>query len=157
LGVNEIVLGMAHRGRLNTLCCVFKKSYAEMLAEFEGVYGKNSPVETIPGYMGDVKYHNGTYHEINLENGQKFKMSLLTNPSHLEVINSLVVGMTKARQDSKNDNKGVQTLPIMIHGDAAVAGQGINYEVSQFESVKNFEVGGAIHLIFNNQVGFTAS
>jgi 2-oxoglutarate dehydrogenase E1 component len=72
-----------------------------MLAEFEGVYGRNSPVETIPGYMGDVKYHNGTYHEIPLENGKSLKMSLLTNPSHLEVINSVVLGLAKARLDSK--------------------------------------------------------
>lgn len=97
MGINEIVLGMAHRGRLNTLCCVFKKSYAEMLAEFEGVFGRNSPLETIPGYMGDVKYHNGTFHERVLENGKKITMSLLTNPSHLEVINSVVLGVAKSR------------------------------------------------------------
>ncbi len=113
---------MAHRGRLNTLCCVFKKSYAEMLAEFEGVFGWNSPIETIPGYMGDVKYHNGTFHEREFQDGKKLKMSLLTNPSHLEVINSVVLGMAKSRQVEKGETLGTQTLPIMIHGDAAVAG-----------------------------------
>lgn len=97
---------MAHRGRLNTLCCVFKKSYAEMLAEFEGVFGWNSPLETIPGFMGDVKYHNGTFHERIFKDGSKVKMSLLTNPSHLEVINSVVLGVTKSWQVSKNDILG---------------------------------------------------
>jgi 2-oxoglutarate dehydrogenase E1 component len=155
-GVKEIILGMAHRGRLNTLGCVFRKPYSEIFGEFEQASGRQNPKDKIFGYTGDVKYHCGTHHQLEFSDGYNMNITLLSNPSHLEVVNPVVLGNVKARQYLTNRN-GEEVLPILIHGDAAFSGQGINYELQQLEKLKDFEVGGCIHIVFNNQIGFTTN
>jgi len=153
--VNEAIIGMAHRGRLNVISCVIKRPYNQMFAEFEGVNYKAEQNSTYK-YSGDVKYHLGASNILNFD-GKEMKVTLMPNPSHLETVNAVAAGVVKAQQVKKQDVNGSTTIPIIIHGDAAIAGQGINYEMTQMEKLEHYEVGGTIHIVFNNQVGFTTN
>ncbi len=154
-GVKEIIIGMAHRGRLNVLSNVMAKPYRVIFHEFSG--GSANPEDV--GGSGDVKYHLGTstdrqFDDINVH------MSLVPNPSHLEAVNPVVLGKTRAQQAFRDDlgpGKHEQVLPILIHGDAAFAGQGIVWECLGFSDVRGYNTGGCIHFIINNQIGFTTS
>jgi len=151
LGVKEFVIGMPHRGRLNVLANILHKSYKEIFSEFEG---KEYDDETI---MGDVKYHLGfTSHTLS-KNGNKIKLSLSPNPSHLEAVNPVVEGIVRARIDLDYNGDNNQIVPVLIHGDASVAGQGIVYEVLQMSELPGYKTGGTIHLVVNNQIGFTTN
>lgn len=152
LGVEEFVLGMAHRGRLNVLANILGKSYADIFKEFEG---KSAEDEGI--FEGDVKYHLGYTSEIETRNKQKVQLTLLPNPSHLETVNPVVKGLTRAKLDKVHKGDIDKVAPILIHGDASVAGQGIVYEVLQMAGLKAYGVGGCIHIVANNQVGFTTN
>jgi len=149
-GVKECVLGMAHRGRLNVLVNVFQKTYENVFSEFEESNFNSD-------WSGDVKYHLGRSSDITTKNGHDVHLSLVPNPSHLEAVNPVVTGIcySKIKHLYKNDMKTV--LPIMIHGDAAFSGQGVNYELSNMSQLDGYQVGGAIHIVLNNQVGFTAN
>lgn len=150
--VEEINLGMAHRGRLNILTHILEKPYHAIFSEFAGV---SSIPLGIPG-SGDVKYHLGFSRKRLLSNGKTVKLVLMPNPSHLEAVNPVVLGKTRAKQDLKGDVEGKTVLPILIHGDAAVAGQGIVAECLAMANLEGYKVGGTIHIVINNQVGFTA-
>ncbi|WP_428103338.1 2-oxoglutarate dehydrogenase E1 component [Candidatus Rariloculus sp.] len=150
-GVQEIVIGMAHRGRINVLVNVLGKSPRELLTEFEDTYDP----ETLKG-SGDVKYHMGFSADIRTPGGA-VHVVLAFNPSHLEIVNPVVEGSVKARQDRRGDSAGDQVLPVLIHGDAALAGQGVVAETFQLSQTRAFYTGGTIHLVINNQVGFTTS
>lgn len=150
-GVKEIVIGMAHRGRLNVLANIFNKSYSQIFTEFEG----KDYIDTI--FSGDVKYHLGSSNKYNTKKGKTVKISLAPNPSHLETVDAIVEGIARAKTDHDyNENYG-DVLPILIHGDAAIAAQGIVYEVLQMMSLDGYKTGGTIHIIVNNQVGFTTN
>jgi 2-oxoglutarate dehydrogenase E1 component len=149
MGVGEVMIGMAHRGRLNVLANVMQKTYGQIFNEFEG----NLPDQVWGD--GDVKYHMGFASQITAENGQKVHLKLAPNPSHLEAVNPVVEGYIRARADAMYDSDYDRVLPILIHGDAAVAGQGIVYEVTQMSALKGYYTGGTIHFVINNQVGFT--
>jgi 2-oxoglutarate dehydrogenase E1 component len=149
LGVQEVMIGMAHRGRLNVLANIMHKSYDAIFDGFEG----NIP-DQIHG-DGDVKYHLGYSSKHITPSGVEVSMKLAPNPSHLEAVNPLVEGFCRARADAHYEGDYDKILPILIHGDAAVAGQGIVYEVTQMAKLKGYEVGGTIHFVINNQVGFT--
>jgi 2-oxoglutarate dehydrogenase E1 component len=149
LGAKEFVIGMAHRGRLNVLANVMGKTYEHIFNEFEG----NVLPDTTMG-DGDVKYHMGYSSEIPTANGSAF-LRLLPNPSHLEAVNPVVIGYTRAKIDALYGNNFQSMIPILIHGDAAVAGQGIVYETTQMSGLAGYRVGGTIHFVINNQVGFT--
>ncbi|MFT5319570.1 MAG: 2-oxoglutarate dehydrogenase E1 component, partial [Chlamydiales bacterium] len=150
-GVEEFIIGMAHRGRLNVLCNILDKSYQDIFSEFEGSYVEGS----FEG-SGDVKYHKGFSSEMTTSNGKKVHISLSDNPSHLEAVGSVVAGMVRAKQvvtgDDVNKNK---IVPIIIHGDASLAGQGIIYECMQLYKLPGYSTGGTVHLVVNNQIGFT--
>lgn len=150
LGMVEFVIGMAHRGRLNVLCNILNKSYAEVFSEFDDNYVP----QTLEG-SGDVKYHKGFTSEVTLSNGHSVKVDLSPNPSHLEAVDPVVEGMTRAKQQLIQDRKRDKILPILIHGDAAIAGQGVVYETMQMYRLEGYETGGTLHLIINNQIGFT--
>lgn len=150
LGVKGIVIGMAHRGRLNVLANVMEKTYEEIFNEFEG----NAPAETTMG-DGDVKYHLGFSSEIVTDNGARVKVTLTPNPSHLEAVNPVVEGYCRSKSDDLFESDFSKMLPVLIHGDAAVAGQGIVYEVAQMSKLKGYFTGGTIHFVINNQLGFT--
>lgn len=150
LGAKEFILGMAHRGRLNVLTHVMGKKPEYIFTEFEGNY-KVDPADG----EGDVKYHKGYSADFKTRKGNEVHLSLAFNPSHLEFVNAVVEGMTRAKQDKRNDNERKQVVPILIHGDAAVAGQGICYETANFLNLKGFSTGGTLHVVINNQVGFT--
>lgn len=150
-GAEEVILGMAHRGRLNTLVHTTGKAYHAIFSEFAGI---SSIPEGTPG-SGDVKYHLGCSKDRTLINGKNVYVTLTPNPSHLESVNPVVMGRARARQDAKNSNTNA-VLPILIHGDAAMAGQGIVYECFQMANLNGYSVGGTIHIAINNQVGFTA-
>jgi 2-oxoglutarate dehydrogenase E1 component len=150
-GVEEFVIGMAHRGRLNVLANIMKKSYAEIFNEFEGKAYEESVFE------GDVKYHLGYTSSVTTSLGKKVKLNLCPNPSHLEAVNPVVHGMTRAKLDERYNNDLSKITPILIHGDAAIAGQGIVYEVIQMAGLNGFNVGGTLHLVTNNQIGFTTN
>ncbi len=155
LGVREIVIGMPHRGRLNVLANVMAKPYRVIFHEFSG--GSASPEDV--GGSGDVKYHLGTSTDREFD-GIKVHMSLVPNPSHLEAVNPVVLGKARANQTNRDDlgkNRHVQVLPVLLHGDAAFAGQGIVWECLGFSGIKGYNTGGCIHFIVNNQVGFTTS
>ena len=155
LGVKEIVYGMAHRGRLNVLANVLAKPYRVIFHEFSG--GTANPEDV--GGSGDVKYHLGTSTDREFD-GIKVHMSLVPNPSHLETVDPVVLGKTRANQSFRDDigpGKHKQVLPVLIHGDAAFAGQGIVWECFGFSGVKGYNTGGCIHFIINNQIGFTTS
>jgi len=149
LGVEEAVIGMAHRGRLNVLANIMHKSYEAIFDGFEG----NVP-DQIHG-DGDVKYHLGYSSKHINPNGKEIQLKLAPNPSHLEAVNPLVEGFCRARADAHYAGAYAKVLPILIHGDAAVAGQGIVYEVTQMAKLKGYKTGGTIHFVINNQVGFT--
>jgi 2-oxoglutarate dehydrogenase E1 component len=147
--VEELVIGMAHRGRLNVLINVLGKSPKELFAEFEGKYAMD---EAASG--GDVKYHMGFSTDVDI-GGKRIHLVLAFNPSHLEIVNPVVEGSVKARQTSREDEQGQQVVPILIHGDAAFAGQGVVMETIQLSQAKGYGTGGTVHFVVNNQIGFT--
>ena len=149
-GCKDIIIGMAHRGRLNVLANIMKKTYEEIFTEFEG----QSAPEEIMG-DGDVKYHLGFNSRIKTEKGNEVYVELMPNPSHLESVYPIVIGYARARIDIVHNGDNEKVLPIVIHGDAAIAGQGIVYEMAQMSNLKANEVGGTIHFVINNQIGFT--
>jgi 2-oxoglutarate dehydrogenase E1 component len=148
-GVQEIVIGMAHRGRLNVLVNVLGKMPQDLFLEFEGKHAHELP-------LGDVKYHNGFSSDITTPGGP-VHLSLAFNPSHLEIVNPVVEGSVRARQRRRDDKTGDQVLPILVHGDAAVAGQGVVMETLNLSGTRGYGTGGTVHLIVNNQIGFTTS
>ena len=150
-GVEEFVMGMSHRGRLNTLVNIFGKSSRDIFGEFEG----KDYEEDI--FDGDVKYHLGWTSERISTSGKKINMNLAPNPSHLESVDPIVQGIARAKLENDFDNNTNKVLPIIVHGDAAIAGQGVVYEVIQMSRLKGYSTGGTIHLIVNNQVGFTTN
>jgi len=150
-GVKETVIGMAHRGRLNTLTNIFRKPVRELFSEFEG---KDFEDENIDG---DVKYHLGLTLDKTYQNGNEIKMNLVPNPSHLETVDAVAEGITRAKIDRKYDGDENQILPILVHGDAAIAGQGIVYEVVQMSQLNGYKTGGTLHIVINNQIGFTTN
>ncbi|MEH0156909.1 2-oxoglutarate dehydrogenase E1 component [Limibacter armeniacum] len=150
LGVEEVVVGMAHRGRLNVLTNVMGKTYAEVFNEFEG---QAVPDETMGD--GDVKYHLGFSSQVTTAQGKSVRLNLVPNPSHLEAVDPVVVGNVRAKVDSLYGNDYSRIMPILIHGDAALAGQGVVYETVQMSALNGYDVGGTIHFVINNQVGFT--
>ena len=153
-GVQEVVLGMAHRGRLNVLTNVFGKPHKQVFSEFEG---KEFEADGYDGFDGDVKYHLGHTATQTLFNGLPIKLNLAPNPSHLEAVDPVVEGIARAKGNTDYGMDRSKVLPILIHGDAAVAGQGIVYEVLQMERLDGYATGGTIHLVINNQVGFTTN
>ena len=150
-GIEEFVMGMSHRGRLNTLVNIFGKSSRDIFGEFEG----KDYEEDI--FDGDVKYHLGWTSERISTSGKKINMNLAPNPSHLESVDPIVQGIARAKLENDFDNNTNKVLPIIVHGDAAIAGQGVVYEVIQMSRLKGYSTGGTIHLIVNNQVGFTTN
>lgn len=150
-GVKECVLGMAHRGRLNTLVNIFKKPVRELFNEFEG---KDFEDENLDG---DVKYHLGLTLSKTYKDGQTIKMNLVPNPSHLETVDAVAEGIARAKVDKKYEGDDSKILPILVHGDAAIAGQGIVYEVTQMAQLNGYKTGGTVHIVVNNQVGFTTN
>ena len=150
-GIEEFVMGMSHRGRLNTLVNIFGKSSRDIFGEFEG----KDYEEDI--FDGDVKYHLGWTSERTSASGKKINMNLAPNPSHLESVDPIVQGIARAKLENDFDNNTNKVLPIIVHGDAAIAGQGVVYEVIQMSRLKGYSTGGTIHLIVNNQVGFTTN
>ena len=149
-GVQEIILGMAHRGRLNIQAHILKKGYDLILSEFENCYNPNELVGD-----GDVKYHNGYLADIHTVKRQKIRIFLVNNPSHLEAVNPVVEGFVRARQDMMNDSERRRILPLLIHGDAAFAGQGVVMETLNMSQLEGYHTGGTIHIIINNQIGYT--
>jgi 2-oxoglutarate dehydrogenase E1 component len=150
-GVKECVLGMAHRGRLNTLANIFKKPVRDMFSEFEGKDFEDEDID------GDVKYHLGLTLSKTYRSGSEIKMNLVPNPSHLETVNAVVEGITRAKIDRKYSGDESKILPILIHGDAAIAGQGVVYEVVQMAKLNGYKTGGTLHVVVNNQIGFTTN
>jgi len=151
LGVDEFVVGMAHRGRLNVLANIFNKTYTQIFGEFEGKVFQNDQFE------GDVKYHLGYDTEVDTKSGRRVRLHLAANPSHLEAVNPVVKGIVRSKLDQKYKNEPDSVCPILIHGDAAIAGQGIMYEVVQMSGLEAYYVGGTIHVATNNQIGFTTN
>lgn len=149
-GVEEVVMGMAHRGRLNVLANIMKKTYEEIFSEFEGT----AVPDMTMGY-GDVKYHLGYSSKYKNEEGKEIYLKLAPNPSHLEAVDPIVLGYTRAQIDDEYKGNLKKALPILIHGDAAVAGQGIVYEITQMANLPGYTTGGTIHFVINNQMGFT--
>jgi len=158
LGVEEVVIGMAHRGRLNVLTNILQKPYEQVFLEFEeNVFDKATEND---GGSGDVKYHMGYSSQVETPEGNVVSLKLMANPSHLEAVNPVVVGYARARADVhyghiEGQDKYDPILPILIHGDAALAGQGIVYEVTQMSNLPAYYTGGTLHFVINNQVGFT--
>ncbi len=150
-GASEFVFGMAHRGRLNVLTNIMRKPAKAILAEFQG---KNALPEQFTNVSSDVKYHMGYSNDVDI-NGKSIHMSLAYNPSHLEFVNAVVVGKTRAKQEHDKDKAHEGVVPIVIHGDAAFAGQGVTAETLMMSELNGYTVGGTIHIIINNQVGFT--
>ncbi len=149
-GVQEVVIGMAHRGRLNVLANTLEKTYEQIFSEFEG----NMPPDTTMG-SGDVKYHLGFRSNIKTASGNTLNVQLTPNPSHLEVVGAVVAGFARAKADLLYNKAYDKVLPILIHGDAALAGQGVVYELMQMSRLDGFHTGGTIHFVINNQIGFT--
>ncbi|HLT32932.1 MAG TPA: 2-oxoglutarate dehydrogenase E1 component [Aquaticitalea sp.] len=150
-GVQEFVMGMAHRGRLSTLINIFGKSAKDLFSEFEG---KDYEQEI---FDGDVKYHLGWTSDRETKNGKKINLNIAPNPSHLETVGAVVEGIVRAKQDDKYSDNPSQVLPIIVHGDAAIAGQGIVYEIIQMASLEGYKTNGTIHIVVNNQIGFTTN
>jgi len=150
-GVEECVIGMAHRGRLNVLVNLLGKSPSDLFSEFEGHYD----LQGLKG-SGDVKYHKGFSADLRTPNGN-VHVALAFNPSHLEIVNPVVEGSVRARQERRGDERGDRVLAVLIHGDAAFAGQGVVMETLQLSQARGFYTGGTVHLVINNQVGFTTS
>ncbi len=150
LGVQEVVLGMAHRGRLNVLTNIFGKSYKQIFSEFEGKEFEEDV------FSGDVKYHLGSSKVVKMASGEEVAINLTPNPSHLETVAALVEGISRAKIDNKYKDSH-KVLPIVIHGDGAIAGQGIVYEVAQMMTLEGYATGGTVHIVVNNQVSFTTN
>ena len=149
-GCREIILGMSHRGRLNVQANVLEKSYEDTFGEFESCYDPENLVGA-----GDVKYHNGYLADLETANDHQMRIFLVNNPSHLESVNPVVEGFTRARQDLRGQDGKNQVLPVLIHGDAAFAGQGIVAETLNMSQLKGYSTGGTIHVVINNQIGYT--
>jgi 2-oxoglutarate dehydrogenase E1 component len=152
LGVQEFVMGMAHRGRLNVLANLFEKEYKALFQEFEG---HALPDEV--GGDGDVKYHMGHSADVVTEDGNPLHVSLAANPSHLEAVNPVVLGRVRAKIEELYENDPNKIVPILVHGDAAISGQGIIYEICNMANLDGYATGGTVHVVLNNQVGFTAN
>ncbi|MEE1962126.1 2-oxoglutarate dehydrogenase E1 component [Flagellimonas taeanensis] len=150
-GVKQFVMGMAHRGRLNVLTNIFGKSPKDIFSEFDG----KDYEETI--FDGDVKYHLGWTSMRETDSGKMVNMNIAPNPSHLETVNSIVEGIARAKQDHDHKDNNSEVLPILVHGDAAFAGQGVVYEVIQMARLDGYTTGGTIHIVVNNQIGFTTN
>jgi 2-oxoglutarate dehydrogenase E1 component len=148
--VHEVVIGMAHRGRLNVLANIMGKTYEQIFSEFEGTAKMDQTMGS-----GDVKYHMGYGSEVETPDGKTVHLKLMPNPSHLEAVDPVVVGFSRAKADIMYKSNYDQILPILIHGDASVAGQGVVYEVLQMSYLKGYYTGGTIHFVINNQIGFT--
>ncbi len=153
LGVEEIVLGMPHRGRLNLLTSVMTKSYAAVFSEFQG---ESANPDDVQG-SGDVKYHLGVSADRDMPGGRSIHLSLTANPSHLEAVNPVVAGKTRAKQNQRGDEERKQVMGVLLHGDAAFAGQGLVAETLGLSQLRGHRTGGTIHVIVNNQIGFTTS
>jgi len=151
MGIKDFVIGMAHRGRLNILTNILDKRYQDVFSEFEGYASEDSDFD------GDVKYHMGYSCDKTSKNGNTFHISLTPNPSHLEAVDPIVEGIARAKIDSFHNGDIKKVCPILVHGDAALAGQGIVYEVIQMSQLEGYKTGGTIHLVINNQVGFTTN
>ena len=151
-GVEEFVMGMAHRGRLNTLINIFGKSAKDIFNEFQG---KDYDEEML--FDGDVKYHMGWTCKRDTDSGKKINLNIAPNPSHLETVGAIVQGITRAKQEDDFSGDLSKVLPIIIHGDAAIAGQGLPYEIVQMAGLKGYGTGGTIHIVVNNQIGFTTN
>jgi 2-oxoglutarate dehydrogenase E1 component len=150
-GIEDYVIGMAHRGRLNVLTNIMNKTYKDVFTEFEGRPSEDSLFD------GDVKYHMGYSSDQMSDGGKKVHMSLTPNPSHLETVDPVVEGIARAKIDNLHGGDNSKVCPILLHGDAAVAGQGIVYEVVQMSQLDGYKTGGTIHFVINNQVGFTTN
>ena len=151
-GLDEVTIGMAHRGRLNVLANIVGKSYGQIFREFEG----NIDPRTVQG-SGDVKYHLGAEGEFLSDSGDKIKVSVAANPSHLEAVDPVLEGIARAKQDVLNQGEKFPVLPLLVHGDAAFAGQGVVAETLNLSQLRGYRTGGTIHVVVNNQVGFTTS
>ncbi|WP_047246413.1 2-oxoglutarate dehydrogenase E1 component [Maribacter thermophilus] len=151
MGVEQFVMGMAHRGRLNVLTNIFGKSAKDIFSEFDG---KDYEQEI---FDGDVKYHLGWTSDRMSDNGNKIRMNIAPNPSHLETVGAVVEGIARAKQDAHYEDDFSKVLPIVVHGDAAIAGQGLVYEVIQMATLDGYKTGGTIHIVVNNQIGFTTN
>ncbi len=152
LDVEHFIVGMAHRGRLNTLTNIFEKRPKDIFSEFEG---KEFDIEA--RFDGDVKYHQGFTSKVKSKTGKTVTLTLSPNPSHLEAVNTVVEGISRAKIDHKLDGNNKRICPILVHGDAAIAGQGIVYETIQMAQLDGYKTGGTIHIVTNNQVGFTTN
>ena len=152
LGVQEVVIGMAHRGRLNVLANIMGKTYENIFSEFEG---KTAPDQTMGS--GDVKYHLGYGSEVSTTGGKTISLKLMPNPSHLEAVDPVVLGFSRAKADVMYASQYDSILPVLIHGDASIAGQGIVYEILQMSGLDGYLTGGTIHFVINNQIGFTTN
>ena len=150
-GVEEFVVGMAHRGRLNTLTNIFGKPAQDIFSEFDG---KDYEEEV---FDGDVKYHLGWTSKRLTDGGFQVNMNIAPNPSHLEAVNAVVEGISRAKQDKNHQGESRKVMPILIHGDAAIAGQGVVYEVVQMAQLDGYRTGGTVHIVVNNQIGFTTN
>ena len=150
-GIKEYVIGMSHRGRLNVLANILGKTYEEIFTEFEGLEYDEL------GFAGDVKYHLGFSSDVETSDGHKVHLSVAPNPSHLEAVDPVVQGIVRSKIDNTPGGDENQIAPILIHGDAAVAAQGVVYEVIQMSLLKGYRTGGTIHLVVNNQIGFTTN
>ncbi|WP_075589915.1 2-oxoglutarate dehydrogenase E1 component [Labilibacter marinus] len=151
MGVKEVMIGMAHRGRLNVLANILKKPYENIFKEFVG----DEYAEGIS--LGDVKYHLGYQNDILTDDGNKVRVNLAPNPSHLETVGPIIEGLTRSIINNKYEEDYNKAIPVLIHGDAAIAGQGVVYEVIQMSQLKGYKTGGTIHIVVNNQVGFTTN
>ncbi len=151
-GLDEVTMGMAHRGRLNVLANIVGKNYSQIFREFEG----NIDPRTVQG-SGDVKYHLGAEGEFEAESGETVKVSVAANPSHLEAVDPVLEGIARAKQDVLDQGSAYPVLPLLVHGDAAFAGQGVVAETLNLSQLRGYRTGGTVHLVVNNQVGFTTS
>ncbi|WP_322551365.1 2-oxoglutarate dehydrogenase E1 component [Flavobacterium psychraquaticum] len=151
-GVEQFVMGMAHRGRLNVLANIFGKNTQNIFSEFDG-----KDYDEDANFDGDVKYHLGLTSDRVTSSGKKINLNLAPNPSHLETVGAVIEGIARAKQDRNHPNDFSKVLPIAVHGDAAIAGQGIVYEIIQMANLDGYKTGGTIHLVINNQVGFTTN
>ncbi|KIX21068.1 2-oxoglutarate dehydrogenase [Flavobacterium sp. 316] len=151
-GVEQFVMGMAHRGRLNVLANIFGKNTQNIFSEFDG-----KDYDDDMYFDGDVKYHLGLTSDRTTSSGKKINLNLAPNPSHLETVGAVIEGIARAKQDKNYPNDFSKVLPIAVHGDAAIAGQGIVYEIIQMAKLDGYKTGGTIHLVINNQVGFTTN
>ena len=152
MGLRNVALGMAHRGRLNVLTNFMKKPYVALFSEFQGNPAKPEDVQG----SGDVKYHLGTGADRDFD-GTVVRLSLSANPSHLEVGDPVVLGKVRAKQSQRGDTERTQCMGLLIHGDAAFAGQGVVHECFAMSQLKGYTTGGTVHVVVNNQIGFTTA